>query len=267
MGARRDVSVPATDRAALLDDVGRAAAWLSGVRALAHDAGAGAETWCALALGLSVAAALLDADGVRRDAAGAAARLARTLAAEPDAAVRDRLPFGLTGALHPAEPPLRAARDALRAAARATDGVGAGPDACAVALRGAEPELAALCERAELRGVAGPARERRELGLALAARAFSAARAPVKSVFAMALLRVAAGAQLDAFVTREALEFVRRQQRVDGSYGHLPPRSRAAGDIRLAVHLPWTVAALRVLHDALAPVPLARSLVLETAEG
>ena len=91
-----------------------------------------------------------------------------------------------------------------------------------------------------------------------AAGGFGAARSPRNGAFALRLLRVGAGDRLDAATVREALAFVRRLQRVDGAYGHLPVRTDYAGDIRYVFHAGLTVDALWLIHDALAPVTLVR---------
>jgi len=235
-------------------DVARAGAWLCTTAVLARAVPPEPGRCGALALGLAIAAALAP-DAALDAAADAAAReLAGAGAITPDGP--DAGPAGLVAALRPGVPALDAARTALRSAARVLTPVAASGETCAAVLRGDEAAVTALCERAELAGVTGDAGWRRELGLALTARAFSAARAPMKAAFAMRLLRGVAARRLDPAARVETVAFVRRLQRVDGSFGHLPPRTALSGDLRLAFHLPWTVAALRALHDALAPVPL-----------
>jgi len=240
---------------AALADVACAGAWLRTAVVLARAAPPEPGRRGVLALGLAITAALAP-DAALDAAADAAAReLAAAGAVAPDGP--DAGPAGLVAALRPGvAPALDAARTALRSAARTLTPVAASGETCATALRGDEAAVTALCERAELAGVTGDAGWRRELGLALTARAFSAARAPMKAAFAMRLLRVVAARRLDPAARPETVAFVRRLQRVDGSFGHLPPRTALSGDLRLAFHLPWTVAALRALHDALAPVPL-----------
>ena len=260
------MSVRGIDRAALLGDVVRAASWLASQLAAARRDGASCEVHCATVLGLDVAALTLRDPAIAGTAQEAADTFAGALRAgggQP----RDAVAFALVAALHPGESAFAPARGALTAAAHGVRPLEAGPDACAQVLGGDDAALAALCDRIELRGVRGNLAARRELGLALAARAFSAARAPTRSAFAMHVLRAAAGARLDPATTAEALAFARRQQRVDGAYGHLPVSTQTAGDLRAAFHLPWTVAALRLVHDALAPVPLVRAKTSRQPEG
>ena len=240
---------------AALADIARAGAWLRTTVVLARTVPPEPGRRGALALGLALAAALAPDAALDAAADEAARELAAAGAITPDGP--DAGPAGLVAALRPGTAPaLDAARAALRAAVRALDPIAASGETCATVLRGDDDAVTALCERAELAGVAGDAGWRRELGLALTARAFSAARAPMKAAFAMRLLRVVAARRLDPAARPETVAFVRRLQRVDGSFGHLPPHTVLSGDLRLAFHLPWTVAALRALHDALAPAPL-----------
>lgn len=237
-----------TTREAILADVARAGVWLEGAHARSR-ADADDPHACATAtLALGIVAELLRT-GATRETADAAARAFAALVPPADG---DPLVLALVAALG------RAPRtEALRTLAAPHPAVQCEPALYEAILYEDGTQLEELCARLELGGIAGgEGAARRELGLALASRAFSAARAPTNAAFAMRLLRIAAGLRLDARVTAEALRFVRRQQRVDGAFGHLPVDTAFAGDLRAAFHLPWTLAAVWTIHDALAPRPL-----------
>jgi hypothetical protein len=106
--------------------------------------------------------------------------------------------------------------------------------------------------------------ELRQAGAAISARAFASFRSSSKFELGTRLLRVLAARGLDEIGTAEGLQVLRMQQRVEGSYGDLPPVSAQAGDISFAFHLPRTVASLWAIHDALAPVSLVRVAMAES---
>jgi hypothetical protein len=153
------------------------------------------------------------------------------------------------------------------------DGVSPTDGACALGAEEAsdvalltadDPALHGVCDAVEAFGLGDrPAVERERIGAALGARAFAALRTARGFELGTRLLRVVASERLDPAATVEGLAYLRRQQRLDGAFGHLPPRSPQTGDIRLAFHLPRTVLSLWAIHDALAPVSLVRRAVRE----
>lgn len=276
------MSIAPGERDELLDDVRRAAGWLrASLDALPDVSGAFAAA-SSLSLGLAIAAELLADAQAQHDAREAVRSLAARLDANhPDGAEYDALVLALGGALRRDD---LDQRQRARVRAACDTGFAAGArrglaDGLAGALRAAQPAAVRLdtalleriafgteadvldvCDQVELAGIgaAADAGARREAGLMLAARAFSAARAPRFGAFALRLLRVVVAEALDAPAVGEALQYARGLQRVDGAYGYLPVRTRNAGDIRYVLHVPMTVDALWIMHDALAPQTLVR---------
>ena len=260
-------------------DAARAARWLDAVGAAIPSRGAAPRALAQAALGSAICAVLLRAGEHERAAQAAVARLRAAADGASDAALNgcDPLVLALVARLsgdpalarHAARlvaaAPLAPARRAL--AARVLDDrddgaprtVPADETTDVAILTADEAALHALCDAVEACGLRDrDAAERERIGAALGARAFAALRASRGFELGLRLLRVVAGERLDATAVAEGLAYLRRQQRIDGSFGHLPPRSAQAGDIRLAFHLPRTVTAVWLLHDALQPEPLVR---------
>ena len=279
--------------ARLRGDCERSIAWLDAMLARLAEPDAPAKSVLLTSLGASICDRVVASDGSRRLAHDAGARLNARLARGDAAAWRacDPLALAIGFALTPAEtrtePALAAARARCAAAQRdgepattrrevvarslgtpptaageaahAGETAHAGEALCAHVLHGSAEAVSALCETIDAFGLhARSAEERRLAGAAIAARAFAAFRSSSGFELGTRLLRVLAGRGLDPIGAAEGLQVLRLQQRVDGSFGDLPPISTQAGDISFVFHLPRTVSSLWAIHDALAPVSLVR---------
>jgi hypothetical protein len=238
-------------------------------------------------LGASICDRLVESPESRQVASDAAARLDTRLATGDRSAWHtcDLLSLAVAYALAPPETRTEPARAAVRAicgvdprddepasprrvaiarslgaaASEYGEGAQAGDALCAQILHGSADTVSALCDQIDAFGLhARSAESLRLVGAAIAARAFSSFRASSKFELGTRLLRVLAGCGLDEIGTAEGMQVLRMQQRVEGSYGDLPPVSAQAGDISFAFHLPRTVASLWAIHDALAPISLVR---------
>lgn len=99
---------------------------------------------------------------------------------------------------------------------------------------------------------------RRALGHALGAHACVAFRGKLRPEAATYALRAIAAERLDRQHLRDGIRILRRQQRSDGAYGHLPLRAPNGTDLRFMFHLPVTVMCLWTLHDVVRPTCLLR---------
>ncbi|HTD35829.1 MAG TPA: hypothetical protein VK665_19420 [Candidatus Elarobacter sp.] len=255
------------ETARLPEECARASAWLR----VMHDRSAALRVPPKIVLLIALGAAICDrlaASAASRALANAAAeRLCARL--EEDASAPgwrdcDPLALAVAYALAPAETRGERARGALRALGAALpaggDPVLAGDALCELALCGGAEAVAALCERIDAFGILSAAHDDlRFAGAALTARAFASFRSAAAFELGAKVLRVVASRGLDPMGAAEGVRLLRMQQRVDGSFGDLPPRSPQAGDITFAFHLPRTAASLWVIHDALAPVSLVRA--------
>jgi hypothetical protein len=133
-------------------------------------------------------------------------------------------------------------------------------DDLANTLLGADDDAAReACDRIEAYGLTGvPYDSRRRIGIALAARAFAALRGSPRFDVATHALRALCAERLDERAVHDALQFLRRQQRVDGAYGNLPLATRHGDDLRESYHLPVTVLCVWAIHDMLLPDGLIR---------
>ncbi len=250
----------------LLADCARAGGWLSAMYERACALPVPPRSVLHLALGAAICDRLAGAIEPSALARACAARLRARLEQEAPAAWSgtDGVALAVAHALAPAEARGERARVALRAlgAALPSDGrpVTANDALCERVLHGSAQSVAVLCDRIDALGIRGAAArdDVRCAGAALSARAFAAFRTPAGFELGARLLRVLASRALDPIGVAEGLHLLRTQQRVDGAFGDLPPRSPQAGDITFAFHLPRTVASLWAIHDALEPVSLLR---------
>lgn len=274
--------IAAPERSALVADVARARGFLRAVLDDANDIASIATA----ALGLSIcafvardgAAAEFADDGVRRLTNAietvSPAQLARAdvlamslgcaFAGErAQRAARRLLRAAFSGAMLNAGAPRPRARTVARLLG---EGEGAlspprSHDDLAATLLGSDDGAARdVCDRIESSGLAETPRDSRaRIGIALAARTFAALRGSPRFDVATHALRALAVEHLDECSVRGALGFLRRQQRLDGAYGHLPLTTRDGEDLRESFHLPVTVLCIWAIHDALLPVGLVRS--------
>lgn len=216
----------------------------------------GVSLWLALGASLCCDARAADAALDRADAAAIlcdelegdalAGALAFALAARtPGAALRALLlrHAGATPARRAAVGILLRDRDA-----RAPSPPGAA-EAQAALLGAASGAVAETADALEAFGVRDDAATE-ELVAAAAARGFAELRAHRAFALGTTLLRVAATLRPDPLTVGYVNDYLFALQRRDGAFGHLPPRSPQAGDLRIAFHLPRTVRSLWTLRDA-----------------
>lgn len=202
--------------AALCDDRMTANAMLA--RA---EAGAGADRSPGDVLAAALAFALAD----RRPSAAMRALLLRGAGATPARRSAVGMLLGVGGAA-----PVR-----LRSAEAAAVLLGGGPAA----------SVADVADALEAFGADDDA-----LASAAFARGFAELRGHRAFTLGTSLLRGALALRGDAIGAGYVTAYVLGQQRLDGAFGHLPPRAPQVGDIRLAFHLPRTVRSLWTLRDA-----------------
>jgi hypothetical protein len=262
-------------------DCDRAAVWLHDLSAEAPSRGAAPRAWTALGLSLAgVLASPANAAAARRRAEalldGFANALGETapsgdalIAALAFAAAGRRADAGTASWIRARAAGENASfRDRL--ALRLADGSGTGLEAPRwnalerVLLSGRADAVAEIACAAEACGVDGVDEHARpRLAAALAARAFAELRGHRGFALGTALLRVHAAHGGDRIGTEYALAYLFRQQRLDGAFGHLPPRAPEVGDIRRTFHLPRTVLALWTIHDAGARANLLRRVAAD----
>jgi hypothetical protein len=245
----------------------RAARWLCELDAEPAALGALPRAW--LALGLATAASLTRSHTL---AAGARERANRVLDRLPDAsggprsagdAVVVALAFTASGRLAgelgsalrepvAAERSFRArlVRRLLGDADAVLERVVWSEDVERSLLSGPAEAVAELACAIEALGIGLDERVRPRFAAAAAARGFAELRRARGFALGTSLLRAHGAHGRDPLGSAYALAYLARQQRLDGSFGHLPPRAPEAGDLRWAFHVPRTALALWTIHDA-----------------